>query len=144
MLGRGVSALASSSIPLPPLSSSSPVKKKRRKEKRSEDSVPAASVEKQSAVRPDKKGKRTADDAMPTPAEVVPVLAAEAGDDVATRRAAKKAKREAKAKDRETTETVERAVSSKESGKPVKRGKSKDTERAQVADGISGILPRML
>ena len=120
------------------------MKKKRRKEKRSEDSVPAASVEKQSAVRPDKKGKRTADDAMPTPAEVVPVLAAEAGDDVATRRAAKKAKREAKAKDRETTETVERAVSSKESGKPVKRGKSKDTERAQVADGISGILPRML
>ncbi|KAI1796441.1 hypothetical protein LXA43DRAFT_1079598 [Ganoderma leucocontextum] len=120
-----------------PSSPSSPVKKKHRKEKRSEDVASTTSVKKQPIARPDKKGKRKADDAMSAASEVIPAPAADAEDAVAAREAAKEAKREAKEKQRQAAETREEVVQSKEDGKRAMKRRQRDTEEAQGTDGTS-------
>ncbi|PIL34194.1 hypothetical protein GSI_03905 [Ganoderma sinense ZZ0214-1] len=128
--GSAARTVASSSIPSQPSSPSSPVKKKRRKEERPEDAGPSLSIEKQTIARSDKKGRHTANDTVSTPSKVA--SAPDTEDAAAIREVAKRAKKEARAKERQLAEAREEAVSSKEGGERSK--KRKPVEEAQVTD----------
>nr|VWO98373.1 Plp [Ganoderma boninense] len=138
--GIAARAVASSSIPSQPSSPSSPVKKKRRKEKGSEDAEPSPPVEKQSMARSDKKSRHAADDAASTSSKVVSAPTADSDDAVSARKAAKRARKEARAKERQLTETREEPVSSKADGKQPKKRKTGDIEEAQATNDTQGMM----
>ncbi|KAM5533338.1 hypothetical protein V8D89_013012 [Ganoderma adspersum] len=132
--GSATAGAASLSTPSRPSTQPSPLKKKLRKEKRSEDATPSSFVEEQPIARPNKKGKRKADDAVSTPSEVTSAPAAISEDDVGARKAAKKSKKEMKERERQAVGTREELVLFKEDEKQSKKRKARDTEEAEVTD----------
>lgn len=131
--GSAISGAASLSTLSRPSIQSSPLRKKRRKEKHSEGVTPSSSVEQQPIARPDKKGKHKADDAVSTPSKMTSAPATVSKEDVDARKAAKKAKKEAKEKER--FGTGEDLVLPKEDEKRSKKRKARDPGEAEVTDG---------